>query len=58
MEGTGTSLLSRAAAILVLAVAAWILLKVVLGVITGVAFTLGAIILVLGVLWAFSVLRR
>ncbi len=58
MERTGTSLGTRALAVLVLAVAAWLLLKVVLSVIAGLAWTVAAIVLVVGVLWALSVLRR
>ncbi len=58
MERTGTSLGARALAVLVLAIAAWLLLKVVLSVIAGLAWTVAAIVLVVGVLWALSVLRR
>ena len=58
MEHTGPSLGSRVLAVLVLAVAAWLLLKVVLSVITGIAWMVGAVVLVVGVLWALSILRR
>ena len=58
MEHTGSSIGSRILAVLVLAVAAWLLLKVVLSVITGIAWTVGAVVLVVGVLWALSTLRR
>ncbi len=58
MERTGTSLGMRALAVLVLAIAAWLLLKVVISVVAGLAWTVAAVVLVVGVIWAMSVLRR
>ncbi len=58
MERTGTSLGMRAVAVLVLAIAAWLLLKVVISVVAGLAWTVAAVVLVVGVIWAMSVLRR
>jgi predicted membrane protein len=57
-EKTGASLASKALAVVVLAVAAWILLKVVLSVIAGIAWIVVAVVLVVGVLWAFNTLSR
>jgi hypothetical protein len=37
----------------VLAIAAWLLFKVVIGIIAGVAWTVAAIVLVVAVIWAF-----
>ena len=58
MERTGPSLTSRIVAVLILAVAAWLLFRVAIGIIAGIAWTLVAIVAVVGVLWALSVLRR
>jgi hypothetical protein len=58
MERTGTTLGMRALAVLVLAIAAWLLLKVVISVVAGLAWTVAAVVLVVGVIWAMSVLRR
>jgi hypothetical protein len=58
MERTGSSLGTRALAVLVLAIAAWLLLKVVISVVAGLAWTVAAVVLVVGVFWALSVLRR
>ncbi len=58
MERTGSSLGTRALAVLVLAIAAWLLFRVVLSFVAGVAWLLAAVVLVVGVLWALSVLRR
>ena len=58
MERTGPSFTSRVVAVLILAVAAWLLFRVVIGIIAGVAWMVAAIVAVLGVLWALSVLRR
>jgi hypothetical protein len=58
MERTAASLGTRALAVLVLAIAAWLLFKVVLSFIAGVAWLVAAVVLVVGVFWALSVLRR
>jgi hypothetical protein len=57
-EKTGSSLLSKALAVVILAVAAWILLKVVLSVIAGIAWIVAAVVIVVGVLWALNTLSR
>lgn len=55
-ESGGSTLAQRALAILVLAVAGWILLKVVIGIVAGIATTLVLIAAVLAVIWALRVL--
>lgn len=57
-EKASTSLWMRALAVLVLAAAAWILLKMVIGVLTAVAWIAAVVVAVVGVLWAMTVLRR
>jgi hypothetical protein len=51
---TGSSLLQRVVAILVLAVAAWIILKVVIGVLVGIATTIVVVLAVGAVVWALT----
>jgi hypothetical protein len=59
MEQTsGPSLVSKAIAAVVLLVAAWILLKIVIGAVLAVAWTAVAVLAVLAVIWAFFTLRR
>jgi uncharacterized membrane protein YccC len=55
-EKTGPSLAKRALAVLVLAIAAWLLLKVIIGIIAGVAWIVIAVIAVVGVIWAINTL--
>jgi hypothetical protein len=55
-EKTGTSLGKRALAVVVLAIAAWLLLKIVIGIIASVAWIVVAVIAVVGVLWAINTL--
>jgi len=55
-EKTGSSLKQRAIAILVLAVAAWILMKVVIGIVAGLATTFVVILAVVAVVWAVRTL--
>ncbi len=50
------SLAKRALAVLVLAVAAWVLLKLVIGVITAVAWTVAVVLAIVAVIWAIRVL--
>ena len=57
-EKTGSSLASKAIAIVVLAVAAWIVLKVVISVVAGIAWIVAAVVLVVGVIWAMNTLSR
>jgi hypothetical protein len=47
---------ARLLAVLVLAVAAWVLLKVVIGVVVAVAWTVAAIVAVIAVIWAIRVI--
>jgi hypothetical protein len=56
MEKTGPSLARRALAVVVLGVVAWLLLKVVIGLIATVAWIVVAVIAVIGVLWALNTL--
>jgi hypothetical protein len=55
-EKTGTSIGRKAVAVLILAVAAWLLLKVVIGLIAGIAWIVVAVVVVAGVLWAINTL--
>ena len=55
---SGTSLGTKAIAAVVLLVAAWVLLKVVIGTVIAVAWTAVAILAVCAVIWAFFTLRR
>jgi hypothetical protein len=48
------SLLTRAVAILVLAVAGWFLLKFVIGAVVWLATTVAVVVAVIAVLWALS----
>jgi len=57
-ESSKPSLGSRAIAVVVLAVAAWLLLKVVIGVVVAVAWTVAAIVAVIAVFWAIRTLTR
>lgn len=47
---------ARALAVLILAVGAWVLLKVVIGAVVAVAWTVAAIVAVIAVLWALRTL--
>ena len=57
MEETRPSLARRAVALLILVVAAYLLLKVVIGLIASIAWIAVAVIAVVGVFWAFNTLR-
>jgi lipopolysaccharide export LptBFGC system permease protein LptF len=58
MQSTrGRSALMKLLAVVVLAVAAWLLLKLVLNVVVAVAWAIAGILLVVAVLWAISTLR-
>ena len=48
----------KALAGLVLLVCAWILLKIVIGVVTTLAWIVVVVLAVMGVIWALSMLRR
>ena len=56
-EKAGPSLVMRAVAVLVLLVAAWILLKVVIGIVAGIAWFVVIIAALLAMLWAWSTLK-
>lgn len=56
-EKAGPSLAMRALAVLVLLVAAWILLKVVIGIVAGIAWFVVIIAALVAVFWAWSTLR-
>ena len=58
IHDTRSPLWTRVLAVAVLALAAWVMLKLVIGVITTVAWVAAVVIAVVGVLWALSVLRR
>ncbi|HEX2103494.1 MAG TPA: hypothetical protein VHF51_07570 [Solirubrobacteraceae bacterium] len=51
-EKTGTSFAMRIVAALVLALAAWFLLKVVIGIIAGVAWFVAVVVALIAVVWA------
>jgi hypothetical protein len=51
-EKTGPSFVMRIVAALVLAVAAWFLLKIVIGIVTGIALFVAVIVALVAVVWA------
>ena len=55
-EKTGPSLGSRLLAILILAIGAWILLKVVIGLVAAVAWFVVVIVAIIAVVWAVRTL--
>jgi hypothetical protein len=58
MKESLSGLAMKALAVVVLLIAAWILFKVVLGVVTAVAWVVVIVLAVMAVLWAMSVLSR
>ena len=56
-EKAGPSLVMRAVAVLVLLVAAWILLKVVIGIVAGIAWFVVIIAALIAVFWAWSTIK-
>lgn len=54
---TGPSLIARAIAVIVLIVAAYILFKAVIGLVSALLWPVMAIIAVIAVIWALGVLR-
>ena len=56
MNETRPSLARRALAVLILAVAAWILLKVVIGVLAGIATVVVVVVAIIAVIWALNTL--
>ena len=55
-EKTGPSFMARVVAVVVLALAAWVLFKIVIGVVAAVAWFVVAIVAVVAVLWAVRTL--
>ena len=56
MQNSGSSFGMKVLAVLVLVVAAWVLLKVVIGLIAGLAWLIAIVLAVAGVLWAWNTL--
>jgi hypothetical protein len=56
MENTSPSFMRRILAVVVLAVAAWILLKLVIGVIAGLATFVVVVVAIVAVVWAVRTL--
>ena len=55
-EHSGPSFLARVLAVVVLAVAAWFLFKVVISVVAGIAWFAAVVIAIVGVVWAVRTL--
>jgi uncharacterized membrane protein len=55
-ERTGPSFGARILAVIVLGVAAWIVLKIVIGIIAGVFWAILAVMAVIAVIWAWRTL--
>jgi hypothetical protein len=53
-EARGPSLVTRLIALVVLAVAAWILLKVVIGVLAGLSTLIVVVFAIVGIVWALG----
>jgi hypothetical protein len=53
-QEAGPSLLTRFIALVVLVVAAWVLLKIVIGVLAGVATVVVVVLAIFGVVWALG----
>jgi hypothetical protein len=58
MKESLSGLAMKALAVAVLLVAAWVLFKVVLGVVTAVAWVVVIVLAIMAVFWAMSVLSR
>jgi hypothetical protein len=56
MEKTGPSFGARILAAIVLAFAAWILFKVIIGIVAGVAYFLVVVVAIVAVIWAVRTL--
>jgi predicted membrane protein len=54
MEHTGPSLAKRALAVVILLLAAWILIKIVIGIVAAVFWVVLAVVAVVAVLWAIN----
>jgi len=55
-EKTGAGLGRKAIAVVILAVVAWLLLKIVIGLVAGIAWIVVAVVVVGGVIWAINTL--
>ena len=55
-QKTGPSFGARVIAVVVLAIAAWILFKVIIGIVAGVAWFLVVVVAVIAVVWAVRTL--
>jgi hypothetical protein len=55
-EATRPSLAKRALALLVFVVAAWVLLKVVIGIIAGLSTLIVVVLAIVGLVWAYRTL--
>lgn len=53
-----SSLWIRLLAVVVLAVAAWLMLRLIIGVLTTVAWVVAVVVALVGIFWAVRVLRR
>jgi predicted membrane protein len=56
MEETGSSLARRGLAALILVIAAWILIKIVIGIVAGLFWVVVAALAIFAVIWAWRVL--
>ena len=56
MEKTGPSFGARIVAAIVLAVAAWLLFKVIIGIVAGIAYFLVVVVAVIALIWAVRTL--
>ena len=52
-ERSSSSLGTKLLAGLVIAIGVWLLLKIVIGIVTGLATTVAAILLIVAIVWAF-----
>jgi hypothetical protein len=55
-ESSSPSLAKRALALLVLVIAAWILLKIVIGIVAGISTFIVVVLAIVGVVWALRTL--
>jgi hypothetical protein len=58
MSESRPSWISRVLAVLVLVVAAWIIIKVIIGVVSSIAWIIVVVLAIVGVIWAYNTLSR
>ena len=58
MRNSISGLALKAVAVVALLICAWVLLKIVIGVVTTLAWIVVVVLAVMGVIWALSILRR